>query len=72
MNLLSFFSLRHFAIFDIGLVWRACILSMDLNGQNFFCQHTEIIQAVFETYIRVIKLAAESILLPVVLEGLAR
>ncbi|GFS03169.1 nucleolar complex protein 3 homolog [Elysia marginata] len=34
--------------------------------------HTEIIQAVFETYIRVIKLAAESILLPVVLEGLAR
>ncbi|RUS77083.1 hypothetical protein EGW08_015166 [Elysia chlorotica] len=34
--------------------------------------HTEIIQAVFETYIRVIKLAAESILLPIVLEGLAR
>ncbi|CAL1548689.1 unnamed protein product, partial [Lymnaea stagnalis] len=34
--------------------------------------HTEIIQAVFETYIRVIKLAVDSALLPAVLEGLAR
>ncbi|KAK0054220.1 nucleolar complex protein 3 [Biomphalaria pfeifferi] len=34
--------------------------------------HTEIIQAVFETYVRVIKLACDSALLPAVLEGLAR
>ncbi|XP_059147297.1 nucleolar complex protein 3 homolog [Physella acuta] len=34
--------------------------------------HTEIIQAVFETYIRVIKLASDSALLPAVLEGLAK
>lgn len=34
--------------------------------------HTETIQAVFETYIRVIKLAPDSALLPAVLEGLAK
>ncbi|XP_005089661.1 nucleolar complex protein 3 homolog [Aplysia californica] len=34
--------------------------------------HTEVIQAVFETYIRVIKLSPDSALLPAVLEGLAK
>jgi len=34
--------------------------------------HTDVIQAVFETYIRVIKLAPDSDVLPAVLEGLAK
>ncbi|GFO36172.1 nucleolar complex protein 3 homolog [Plakobranchus ocellatus] len=42
------------------------------DKQQKLKMHTEIIQAVFETYIRVIKTAADSVLLPAVLEGLAR
>ena len=46
--------------------------NMDNIPLSYIFQHTEIVQIVFATYFRILKRASQSLMLPSVLEGLAK